>query len=108
MVWLCQFFFSHRKRVHYQYRKFYESEDEANQVNETDNEDTPQMAPSEGAARFYFNLTYTLAKEDITKFERINDSNVYLCLNTASLIKDRIVQQKNELQKMQNQPKEIR
>lgn len=66
------------------------------------------MAPSESAARFYFQLTYSLAKEDLTKFDRINESNLYLCLNTASLMKDRIVQQQNELKKIQNQPKEIR
>lgn len=66
------------------------------------------MAPSEAAARFYFQLTYSLAKEDITKFDRINETNVYLCLNTASLMKDKIVQQQNELKKIQNQPKEVR
>lgn len=108
MVWLCQFFFSHRKRVHFQYRKFYESEDETNQVDDPDNEVSPEMAPSESAARFYFQLTYQLAKEDLTKFERINETNVYLCLNTASLMKDRIVAQNNEMKKLQNQTKEIR
>jgi hypothetical protein len=66
------------------------------------------MAPSQAAARFYFQLTYSLAKEDLTKFERINETNVYLCLNTASLMKDKIVQQQNELKKIQNQPKEVR
>jgi hypothetical protein len=105
---LCQFFFSHRKRIHFQYRKFYESEDETNQNDETSTEDTPQMAASESAARFYFQLTYSLAKEDLTKFDRINEMNIYLCLNTASMMKDRIIQQQNELKAIQNQPKEVR
>jgi hypothetical protein len=68
----------------------------------------PEMAASESAARFYFELTFKLASEDITKMDRINESNLYLCLNTASLIKDRIIQQQNELRKIQNQPKEVR
>ena len=66
------------------------------------------MAPSESAARFYFQLTYSLAKEDLTKFDRINEMNNYLCLNTASIMKDRIIQQQNELKAIQNQPKEVR
>jgi hypothetical protein len=66
------------------------------------------MAPSESAARFYFQLTYSLAKEDLTKFDRINEMNIYLCLNTASMMKDRIIQQQNELKAIQNQPKEVR
>jgi hypothetical protein len=66
------------------------------------------MAPSESTARFYFQLTYSLAKEDLTKFDRINEMNIYLCLNTASIMKDRIIQQQNELKAIQNQPKEVR
>jgi hypothetical protein len=49
-----------------------------------------------------------LAKEDLTKFDWINEMNIYLCLNTASMMKDRIIQQQNELKAIQNQPKEVR
>ena len=77
-------------------------------MDETNNEAPAQMVASESAARFYFQLTFALAKDDLTKFERINESNLYLCLNTASLMKDRIIQQQNEMKKLHNQQKEIR
>lgn len=108
MVWNGQFFFSHRKRVHFQYRKFYESEDEANQNDDPDNEAPPEMAPSEGAARFYFQLTMSLANDDLTKWDRINETNAYLCLSTAAMMKDKVIQQQNEIKKMQSKPKEVR
>lgn len=79
--------------------------DQDSQDGESSNEDTPQMAPSQATARFYYELTYKLANEDITKFEAIDNLNVYLCLNTASLIKDRIIQEKNEIKKLEAQRK---
>ncbi len=68
-------------------------------------EDTPIIPPSEATARYYFELTYQLCGEDITKFDRLNELNVYLCLNTASLIKDRIIKEKNELKKLESEMK---
>jgi len=100
VVWSLKFFFAHIKRIHSSYRHFFESEDEDREPPETDTEDTTQMAPSEATARFYFQLTYQLASEDITKIEQLNELNLYLCLTTAALIKDRIIQQQNELKKM--------
>lgn len=72
---------------------------------ETTEEDSTPMAPSEATARYYFELTYQLTGEDITKFDRLNDMNVYLCLNTASLIKDRVIKQQNELKKIESEYK---
>lgn len=66
------------------------------------------MAPSEGAARFYFQLTMSLASDDLTKWERINETNAYLCLATAAMMKDKVIQQQNEIKKMQSKPKEVR
>lgn len=99
MVWSFDFFFASAKRVHNAYRHFFESEDEDRELPETTEEDTTEMAPSETAARFYFELTYQLASEDITKIDQLNEMNMYLCLSTASLIKDRIIKQQNELKK---------
>ena len=101
MVRGFNFFFANLKRIHNAYRQFFESEDEDRELPETPEEDTPQMAPSETTARFYFELTYQLASEDITKIEQLNDMNMYLCLSTASLIKDRIIKQQNEMKKME-------
>jgi len=63
------------------------------------------MVSSEAAARFYFELTFQLSNDDITKFDGLNKTNMYLCLNAASLIKDRIIQQQNELKKLEQKQK---
>ena len=100
MVRSFNFFFANIKRIHNAYRHFFESEDEDREVPETTEEDTTEMAPSETTARFYFELTYQLSTEDITKIEQLNDMNMYLCLSTASLIKDRVIKQQNEIKQM--------
>ena len=100
MVFSSQFFFSHLKRIRHQYKSFFDAEEtdqgDQNKDPELDNNETPSSA----AARFFFQLTYQLSKEDITKVERINESNVYLCLNVASLMKDRVVEQENQMRKL--------
>jgi len=60
------------------------------------------MAPKEATARFYFQLTYMLAKEDITKMREVEKENLYLCLSVAALIKDQNEKQKEELRKIKN------
>jgi len=68
-------------------------------------EDVTQMDPTQSAARYYFTLTLSLANQDITKIEQINQLPVYLVLNTASLIKDQRIQEQNELKKLKEQTK---
>ena len=71
----------------------------------TDNEgvdDDAPISPKQTAARFYFNLSYIIAKEDITKLEHIQQMPVYLILNIASLIKDKNIQEQNALKKLNN------
>ena len=105
MVLVCQFFFSHLKRIRFQYKSFFETENEPEtQDTETDELGTDEPA-SQQAARFFYQLTYQLAKEDLTKYERINDSNLYLCLNTAALLKDRAIAHENEMRKLQAKAK---
>lgn len=72
------------------------------QDEDTGVEDTPKIPAKEAAARFYFGLTLTLANEDITKIQQIENMPVYLVLNTASQIKDKRIQEQNEIKKMQN------
>lgn len=68
-------------------------------------EDTPQMDKTQASIRFYFALTYQLAKEDITKMEQIDGLNLYLCLNTAALMKERYEKEMEEMRKMERQIK---
>jgi hypothetical protein len=70
-------------------------------------EDTPQIPPSEATARFYFQLTYLLGNENLTQYERVNDLNMYLCLNTASLIKERRLKEQEEIRKIQQKKGDI-
>lgn len=105
MVWSFNFFFAFINNIHKKYGKFFEADDEGETNNSEGDEDTPKLDDSEAAARFYFELTYYLSKEDITKFDRLNASNMYLCLNAASLMKDKIIQQQNELKKLERKNK---
>ena len=97
---VCQFFFSNLRVIHYKYKEFFGSDPEDEQVDTEGVEDVTPIPKTEMVARFYFNLTYLLSGEDITKFEQIDNTSVYLCLNTASLIKDRIEQEKRQIEKM--------
>jgi hypothetical protein len=105
MVQCCSFFFAHQRSIHHQFRAFYEVEDEAGEGLETDEEDTPKMAPTEAASRFYFQLTLQLAGDDLTKYELVNEENIYLCLSSAALFKDRAEKQQAEARKLQQKLK---
>jgi hypothetical protein len=105
LVWSCSVFFSHLKRIHYEFKQFFESEDDDRETNKTSEEDTPSMAPSQATARFYFELTFNLANQDITKHPLIDNSNMYLCLNAAALMKDRIIKEQNELKQHEKKMK---
>lgn len=107
MVQCCKFFFSHLKRIRYQYKSFFETENETEGNNTETDELGTNEPPSQQAARFFYELTYQLAKEDLTKYERINKTNLYLCLNTAALLKDRVIKQENEMRKLQAKTKQI-
>lgn len=74
-------------------------------MDQTDTQDSAYVPPSENTARFYFGLSYRLAKEDITKFEEIDNLSLYLCLNAASLVKDQIIKEQNELRKIKSESK---
>ena len=100
MVWECHFFFAHKSNITNKYKSFFGVEEPDNREVDEDEQETTTIPASENAARFYFQLTYQLAKEDITKFDVIDRTNLYLCLNTASLIKDRIIQEQNDIKKM--------
>lgn len=65
------------------------------------------MDTKETTGRFYFGLTYQLAKEDITKMEQVESQNLYLCLSVAALMKDKIERENAEIKKMQNEYKRI-
>ena len=96
---MCQFFFANRKAVHFRYKELFGIDEQVEQVDDEGVQDTPQMDPRQAAARYYFNLTYQISGEDITKFRQMETMSVYLVLNTASLIKDRIIKEKEEQKK---------
>jgi hypothetical protein len=105
---MFHFFFAHKSSISRKYKEFFGGEEEVEQDTETDTEEVTQIPPSQATARFYFQLNYQLAKEDLTKFHQIEEMSVYLCLNTASLIKDRIISEQNEMKKLKNEMKSNR
>jgi hypothetical protein len=105
---LFYFFFAYKSSISRKYKEFFGGDDEVEKDIESDTEETTTIPPSEATARFYFQLTYQLAKEDLTKFHQIEEMSVYLCLNTASLIKDRIISEQNEMKKLKNEMKSNR
>ena len=103
MDWCCTVFFFNRKGIHRKYAGFFGEDQQDEQMDGKGLEDTPQIPPKEAAARFYFNLTYRLAKEDITKMEEVEEMNLYMCLNVASLLKDEYDKQMEEQRKFESQ-----
>lgn len=63
------------------------------------------MGKTEATARFYFTLTYQLAGENILNIPMVEQQNIYLCLSVASLIKDRVEEQKRAHKKMEHEMK---
>ena len=94
------FFFNSRRNIHRQYQEFFGTNPD--ELPESDDGDTeaPEMDTKTTTARFYFTLIYQLAKEDITKYSEITNMNLYLCLNTASLMKEKYEREKEEIEKM--------
>jgi len=70
-------------------------------------EDTPKVDTKNATARFYFELTFQLAKEDVTKMAEVENQNLYLCLSIASLLKDRIIKHNEEMKKIKNENNKI-
>lgn len=102
MVGCLSFFFGNRNHIHKLYQEFFEIEPEDDGDNNKGVEDTTEVDEKGSTARFYFTLTYRLAKEDITKLQQVEETNLYLCLNTASLMKEEVLKQKEEMRKMKN------
>jgi hypothetical protein len=63
------------------------------------------MGKKEAAFRYYFSITLNLAGEDITKVNQIDELPLLLCLNTSSIMKERIEKQREEMKKMEKQYK---
>jgi len=98
-------FFSRRKLVYEQYREFFEVGEENQSEDNAGVEGDAKIPPKEATARFYFSLTYQLAKEDITKMIDVENLPIFLCLNVAALMKERYEKEKMEMEKMKNQMK---
>lgn len=105
MVGSGQFFFSNKRNVYERYAEFFEYENENKQIDSEGVGDTSKVSATENTIRFYFALTYNLAKEDITKFQQIDELSLYLCLNISALVKERYLKEKQELDKLKKQIK---
>ena len=105
--WLgaASFFFSNIHFIHKQYKEFFDIDEQVKSVDDEGMEDTPKMDKAQITNRFYFALTFQLAQEDITKFEQIDSMNVYLCLNAASIFKERRLKEEEEFKKLQSKMK---
>lgn len=78
--------------------------DEQHQQEDSDGVgDTTKMGKKEAAFRYYFSITLNLAGDDITKINQIDELPLLLCLNTASIMKERMVKQREEMKKMEKQ-----
>jgi hypothetical protein len=101
-----QFFFSNRNNIYQQYKEFFDV-DEQNQPDDSEGvADTTKMGKKEAAFRYYFSITLNLAGEDITKINQIDELPLLLCLNTASMMKERVQKQNEEMKKMEKQFKQ--
>jgi len=94
-------FFFNRRNIHKKYAGFFDIGEQDEREDSEGMDDAPKISAKETTARFYFNLTYQLAKEDITKFEEVLNSNLYICLNIASILKDRYERERDEQRKLE-------
>ena len=100
-----QVFFSRKQQIYHQYAEFFEYDPKNQPVDSDGVEQDAKVDKKQNTIRFYFNLTYQLAGDDITKMEQIDSISVYLCLNVAALIKERYLKEKEELDKMKRNMK---
>jgi lipoprotein NlpI len=80
-------------------------DEQSKQVDDDRLEEPTKMASKENTIRFYFTLTYQLAKEDITKIQQMDDIPMYLCLNIAAMMKERHDKEQEEIRKIERQMK---
>jgi hypothetical protein len=100
-----QFFFSNRNNIYEQYKEFFGVDEQSQQMDDEGVADTPKMGKKEAAFRYYFSITLNLAGEDITKVNQIDELPLLLCLNTASIMKERADKQREEMKKIEKQYK---
>jgi hypothetical protein len=103
LVWGKQFFFSNRNNLYQQYKEFFGVDEQDEQDDNEGVGDITKMGKKEAAFRYYFSITLNLAGEDITKINQIDELPVLLCLNTASIMKERADKQREEMKKMEKQ-----
>lgn len=101
MVGSCTVFFFSRTNIHKKYGGFFGVGEQDESKDNEGMEETPKISAKEATARFYFNLTFQLAKEDITKFNQVLEMNLYICLNIASVLKDRYERERDEQRKLE-------
>ena len=101
------FFFAGKHNIYQQFAEFFEYNEQSKPVDTEGVDDTPKMDKANATIRYYFNLTFNLAKEDITKMEQIDELSVYLCLSTLSLMKERFEKEMEEYRKVEKQMKKI-
>jgi hypothetical protein len=103
LVWGKRFFFSNRNNIYNQYKEFFDVDEQHQQEDSDGVGDTTKMGKKEAAFRYYFSITLNLAGDDITKINQIDELPLLLCLNTASIMKERMVKQREEMKKMEKQ-----
>jgi hypothetical protein len=101
VVGSCAVFFFNRSNIHKKYAGFFGVGEQDEQEDNEGVADDAKISQKEATARFYFNLTYQLAKEDITKFEQVENMNLYICLNVASIMKDKYERELEQHRKME-------
>jgi lipoprotein NlpI len=105
LVGSSEFFFSNINFIHQQYKEFFGIDEQTQQIDDDGVEDSTEIPKKEATIRFYFALTYQLAKEDILKIEQMDSVPTYLCLNVAALMKERHDKEQEEIKKIERQMK---
>ena len=99
MVWSYEFFFAFRKHIYRKYQNFYEVEEQDIELPVDGDEDSTKISTTEAVARFYFGSLNLLAKDDVTKYQKVLRVPLYLCLNAMSAHKERVEKDNERLRK---------
>ena len=71
-------------------------------------DETPKESPTMVTVRFYFTLTLQLAKDDPTKISDVETLPLFICLNTASMWKEKYLKELEEQKKLERKMRQMK
>lgn len=101
MVGIFKFFFAFRRQIYRKYQEFFDYEDKDGENVSEGEEDSPKVSAKEATARFYFWGFQVLTNKDITKWDKVSNMPLYLCLNHLASHKEEVLKENERIRKQE-------